>query len=76
MILVLPSHDKLKASSSPFIYILSGMSKFDKLLGLEHIYLDLLLLKIIVLSLPYFVQILSNLNKADDDGAIIHVPYS
>ena len=49
------------------------MSKFNRVLGLKHIYmyLDLLLLKIIVLSFVNSVKILSNLNKGD--GAIMQV---
>ena len=50
-----------------------NMSKFDRLLGLKHIYLDFLLLKTIVLSFAKSIQILSNLHKADGDDAIVHV---
>ena len=61
-----------EVSTSPFKYI-SGMIKFNRLLGVKHIYLDLLMLKIIVLSFVNSSQIVSNLNKANGDGAIIHV---
>ena len=56
---------------SPFKYV-SGVNKLDRHFGLNtHSYICSL--KITVLSFANYVQILSNLTKAEDDGAIMHV---